>query len=304
MLQKLKMNIKKYKSVQNSYLKILELMYVLPFIPNELPTKIFYSSSTGKKLNLKAPKSFNEKLQWIKLYHRDPLYTLCADKFKVREYVEDKGFGDILNKLYGIYDSVDDIKFGELPNSFVVKGTKNGHIICNDISNIDINAEIKLFKKELKKNFGMSTGEFHYTKIKQRVIVEEYLGFPNGELPLDYKIYCFNGEPFCICVYERDATDFSTRRFFYDFDWNPLPEYITGVFASDPNRYKKPKNLDSMYNIAKGLSEDFPFVRVDLYNLNGKIYFGELTFTPTSGIGKAYTEKALQIFGEKIKLPV
>src|SRR5699024_1851279 len=121
--------------------------------------------------------------------------------------------------------------------------------------------------------------------------------------PLDYKIYCFNGEPSYICVYERDPIDFSTVRYFYDFEWKPQHDYISSDFASEADRYKKPTNLKEMYDVAKKLSVPFPFVRVDLYNINEQLIFGELTFTPTGGFGKAYTEKALNDFGNKIILP-
>jgi len=202
-----------------------------------------------------------------------------------------------------VKDNIDEIDFGKLPNSFVVKGTRNGHIICKDKPKMNLDKHIKKFKQEIKKDFGVSTGELHYKDIDNRIIVEKYIGTSDGDLPLDYKIYCFNGEPSYICVYERDPIDFSTVRYFYDFEWKPQHDYISSDFASEADRYKKPTNLKEMYDVAKKLSVPFPFVRVDLYNINEQLIFGELTFTPTGGFGKAYTEKALNDFGNKIILP-
>lgn len=305
MFEKIKGKLKKHDWVLKLYFKFLESLYKNPIIPNEIPLKIYYRISMGEKLNLKKPINFNEKLQWLKLNHipKNNIYTICADKYKVRSYVKEKTDKNILNELLLVKNNINEINFKKLPNSFVVKGTKNGHIICHDKNDINLKKEIHRFDKESSKNFGIATGELHYTEIEKKVIVEKYLGGPNGELPLDYKIYCFNGEPTSICVYERNPIDFSTIRYFYDFEWNPQHDYISSQFASTPDRYEKPENLDTMYKIAKELSEPFPFVRVDLYNIKGNIIFGELTFTPTGGFGKAYTNKALYDFGNKIILP-
>lgn len=305
LFNQLKKKIKNIDGTHKLYDNFLKILFKSKFIPNEIPTKILYSVSQQKKLNLKEPRDLNQKIQWLKLYHhQDELYTQCTDKYLVRDYVKGKGLNYILNDLYGVYDNLSEVNYNELPKSFVMKGTRNGILLCEDKKDKDLDIKLDKFDEELRKSdYGISTGEFHYQNIDQKIVIEKYLFVKNEEIPLDYKIFSFNGEPSVITVYKRDENKDIEKRFVFDFNWNPKPEYMNKKYITDYKIFKKPENLEEMYLVAKKLSKPFLFVRVDLYNIDERIIFGELTFSPTGGIGKTYSEKGLIEFGDQIKLP-
>lgn len=292
--------------IRDIFRKFPHIMHRLdPVIPMSLTIKLFYYIRMGKKLNLKEPKDLNEKLQWLKIYYRDPLYVQCADKYRVRDYVARQGFEEILNSLYRVYENAEDINFDGLPDRFALKCNHASatNVICDDKSSLD-EVEIKRkFRRWLKRKNGYIAGEYHYNYIKPLILAERNLASKDGVLPIDYKIFCFNGKPYYIAIYvDRDRETLSTKRAFFDFHWNHqdfvLPQHFT-----NPERFKKPETLDQMYYIAECLSAPFPFVRVDLYEIDGKVLFGELTFFPTGGFGRAYTEECLKRFGDLITLP-
>jgi hypothetical protein len=259
----------------------------------------------SKRLDLNNPEGFNEKIQWLKVYYRDPLYVECADKYSVREYVKKQGCMEILNELYGVYERVEEIDFKGLPNRFALKTTHGcgTNIICDDKTKLDIESTKTRVRKWMKKSAGESTGEKHYKYIKPRIVIEKYIGNDDGTLPLDYKIYCFNGKPYCVCVYsDRDKITLKTNRAFFNSHWEPL-NITTKAYYTDPERFKKPCTLSKMKKVAEKLSKPFPFVRVDLYEYKGRVIFGELTFTPTGGLGKSFTEEANLMFGKMLELP-
>lgn len=265
-----------------------------------LNSKILFIMRTHKIPNLKNPVTFNEKTTCLKLYNynMDNKVSELADKFEVRQYIENKGFKNILNELYGVYDNFDDIDFNSLPEKFVIKCTHGCayNIICSNKKKLDIIQTKKRINKWLKEKYGYATSELHYTKIKPKIIIEKYLCDQNGNMPKDYKFYCMNGTVKCILVCsERDK---KLRLSYYDKEWNRL-NYEKKEWSSDVD-IEKPKNLNKMIEIAEVLSIGFPFVRVDFYNDNGRIIFGELTFTPACSCAPYYNDYGNNELGKMI----
>ena len=274
---------------------------IISKINPKLSCRLLFFIRTHKSLNLRNPKSFNEKTTWLKMYkYKDnDLVIMCSDKYEVRKYIEKKGQNSILNELYGVYDNFDEIKFDELPDKFVIKCTHGCayNIICDNKSNFDISSARRKINKWLKEKYGYATTELHYTRIKPRIIIEKYLCDNKGNMPVDYKFYCFNGKVECVLVCsEREK---KLRLSYYDLNWKRI-NYETEKWSSKVN-VKKPKNMGEMINIAQILSKEFPFVRVDLYNDNGCIIFGELTFTPACCCAPYYTKEADKILGNQLK---
>lgn len=258
----------------------------------------------GRKLNLKDPKRYTEKLQWYKLYYRDPVMQQCADKYAVRAYVESKGLGHILNKLYAVFHSPEEIVFDSLPNKFVLK-LSNGsgtNLICTDKHALDIEKVRQQFR-DFYAQSGTSAGrEWVYTTDKTPVIIAEELLEDDTQADgsiCDYKFLCFNGEP-CYAVYDVDRFT-NHRRNIYDTDWNDL--HVASDCPCGTTDVPRPENLTEMLDIARTLCADFPAVRVDLYSIHNRIFFGELTFFPWSGYVQ-YTPDAFDFeVGEKFVLP-
>ena len=265
-------------------------------------SKLLFLMRTHKWPNLKNPKSFNEKTTWLKLnnYNRSDLVSKCADKYAVREYVESKGCGEILNELYGVYDDSDEINYSKLPEEYALKCTHGCayNIIVDKKNPLNVDEARKKIRAWQKEKYGYTTTELQYIKIKPRIIAEKYLCDKNGKMPLDYKFYCMNGEAKCILVCsERDE---DLRLSYYDLDWKRLP-YEKKSWSSKKD-IEKPKNLRKMIEYAEKLSRGFPFVRVDLYNDNGKIIFGELTFTPACSCAPYYSEEGGRELGKMLEL--
>ena len=255
--------------------------------------KIQYYIKFGFLPNFKSPKRFSEKIQLYKMYYRNPILYKCVDKYEVRRYIENKGLANILNELYGMYHSAEEIKWEDLPQEFVIKSTTGGGglnvIIVPNKSGLDINKTKKIINSWAKHEKGkISSGrEWAYNNINEnRIIIEKYLKNNSEEEELtDYKFFCFNGVPQCIQV---DSGRFNSHhQNYYNMDWESLDVHCT--YPSGPLQ-KKPENFEKMKEVARILSSDLPFVRVDLYNINGKIIFGELTFYPSSGYGKYHPD--------------
>ncbi len=278
---------------------------LLTKISPNLSSRILFFIRIKKFPNLKNPQTFNEKATWLKLnkYANDELVIKCADKYRVREYIESKGYASILNELYGVYDNFNDIDFSKLPQKFALKCNHGCayNLICEDKSSFDIKNAEKKVNSWLKEKYGCATTELHYTKIKPKIIIEKYLCDKKGEMPTDYKFYCFNGKVKFIVVCSERGMHGKTKYDYYDTDWNELP-YGLSIYNSNKT-CKKPKNLNEMIKISEDLSSDFPFVRVDLYNTKEKIIFGELTFTPACSCDHTITKEADAIIG-KIKIKV
>ncbi len=278
------------------------LVMILWYMPKALSHKIFYYICTKKKLNLKNPKDFNEKLQWLMVHENPKKYAHFADKLLVRDYISEKGYSNLLTKVYGEgVKRFKDIDFSSLPEKFVLKTNhgSGGVFICTDKKTFDFKEAEKTLTKLLHKNYAKGALEYHYTYIKPRIMCEEYLKEEGMKNPLDYKIHCFAGKPECIflCSDRENHVKYD----YYDLNWNYLP-YIKEEYRSNI-QYKKPENLDEMLKIAEDLSKDFLYVRVDLYNISGRIYFGELTLTPQAAIDHTLTQEALDYLGGKLRLP-
>ncbi len=274
----------------------------LKCFPDEVYLKILYRARMGKKLNIINPKTFNEKLQWLKLYDRDPLYTNLVDKYEVRKYIAEAIGEEYLVPLIGVWNSFDEIDFSKLPNKFVLKCTHDsgGVIICKDKSKLKINSVIKSINRKLKRNYYYYGREWPYKNIKPRIIAEKFMGEWNKDLK-DYKFFCFNGEPKLILVCSERYRDTGLKETFFDTAWN-----ITNIKRPGHSRdinIHKPTKLDEMLSLSKKLSEGKSFIRVDFYEINGQVYFGELTFYPASGFTGFKPEKYDEILGGWIEIP-
>lgn len=244
-----------------------------------LASKVIYYKKFRKKLDLKDPKTFNEKLMWLKLNEDDSLKTKCADKYLVRDYITELGYSSILIDLYKVYDSVEEINFDELPNRFVLKCTHGSgfNIICSNKEQLNEKETMVLLKKWMKTDFSLLSAEPHYSKIKPRIIVERFLGESDGKVPIDYKIHCFHGKPEIIELVLHRGTN-EQKYILLNSDWDVLPYNEQSTHYNGD--IQKPEKLDQMLEIAKELSSVFTYVRVDLYFYDNEVYFGELTFTP------------------------
>lgn len=262
-----------------------------------------FERAVGYKPNIDNPKSFNEKMQWLKLYNEDPLLTKCADKYLVREYVKEKIGEEYLIPLLGVWDSPDEIDFDKLPNQFVLKVNwgSGQNIIVKDKSKLDIKEAKAKLKEWLKphSNHYYLGFEWCYKNIQAKIIAEKYIQQLNDDL-YDYKFLSYNGKVKNLFVvsdrYNNKYVDF------YDTDWNKLP--FERLYHNSPNGIAKPQNLDKMISLAERLSKDFPFVRVDFYDIEDKIYFGEITFYPGNGLEAFEPVEWDYKLGELLTLPV
>jgi hypothetical protein len=274
---------------------------------------------TNKKLDLKDPREYNEKLQWMKIHTDTSEWTRLADKVKVRDYVTECGLGDHLPKIYGVWERADEIDFDSLPDTFVLK-TNHGFenlIIVDDRSKLDIEEAKRYLNKWVKQRYGLLTFEPHYWNIERRILAEEYLmDEHNARLStslIDYKFYCVNGDPFIIMsLYNRQNVvagknaikkpEREVMACVYDLEWNPRPDLTTGRFGDNPpGIIPRPKHLDQMIKICNVLAKPFPLLRVDLYEVNDKVYFSELTFTPGGGMA-FYTKDVYLEMGRRVDL--
>lgn len=283
------------------YLALKKVLYLLTTISPTLATRCIYFYHCRSFLNLKNPKTFDEKIQYLKLYinPKNKLVSKCADKVLVREYVKDKGCSEILNPIIGVFDNANDIDFDKLPDKFVIKcnHASGFNLICKDKSKLDVNKAVKKLNKWLRINYGKYVAEPHYCSIKPKLLIENFID-SNGKGLDDYRIFCFNGEPKYIKVTpEVEETEFYN---YFDLNWNKV-DFVKKEFESKIN-IKKPKNLDKMLEYARILSQGFEFVRVDLYNVEGVIYFAELTFTPTGGCCTKFTEEGAIKLGNELNI--
>lgn len=243
-----------------------------------------YKYITHHKLNWKSPTRYTEKLQYLRLYvyPKWPLVSQCAGRVGVREYLKNKGFDDILIKIYGVFDRFEDIDFEKLPNQFAMKCSHGCamNYICYDKSKIDYEELKKIFNKWLKTNYGKKTVELHYSPIKPQIIVEELM-LEDGKLPTEYKIHVFNGVAKNLYVVTSRGVDIRYNNYY--IDWTPFDGSQFNGWKKTDYPLTKPENFDQMVKISEELAKEFPFVRVDLYNIHGKIYFSEMTFTPAKG---------------------
>ena len=254
--------------------------------PQEL--KKWFKSATGKPLNLENPKTFGEKINWMKLYDSTPLKTQLADKYLVRNYVSEKIGEEYLIPLLGVWSSFDEIDFEKLPNQFVLKANHGSgwNIIVRDKSEFDKNSAKKMFDKWMKTNYAFQAGlELHYKDINPKIIAEKYIENSGGNLS-DYKVHCFGGKAIYV-QYIGDRATQTTHEAWYDRQWKLMPFTLT--YPKYEQDIPCPNNLGNLLRLSENLSSPFSYVRVDFYVLNdGQFKFGELTFTPASG-GDTFT---------------
>ena len=278
-----------YKSLLPSRSIRFFILRCLKFLPDRIMLALQYYIKMGKRCNFSNPDRWTEKLQLYKMHYRNPLLGMCTDKYKVRQYVERKGLGENLVELYGVYDNADEIDFGKLPVRFVLKTTDGGGgnnvVLVNNKLSLDVVSLRKQLNSWINVKDVNAGREWAYTQIDKSMIIAEELLVNNAAPDAgieDFKILCFYGEPKYIIVDKDRYIDH--KRNFYDVDWNRVD--VTTDHDQFEEPFQKPENLEEMLSVAKILAEDFPFVRVDLYNVDGKIYFGELTFYPWSGYVK------------------
>lgn len=274
------------------------------FIPDKMYLKIKYKRIMKKKLNLKNPITFNEKLQWLKLYDRKSKYTKMVDKYEVKNYVK-----SIIGEKYviptiGVFDRFDDIDFTKLPDSFVIKCTHDSGsaIVCKEKNKFDIQNARKKITRALNTNFFYFGREWPYKNVVPKILIENYMENSDGTAICDYKFYCFNGKAqYVMLCTERET---GHPKFFF-LDRNGI---LMKDFTKDGKKYGQSlriehiENLEQMFRIAEKLSKDIKFIRVDLYNVNNRIYFSEFTFYPSSGFDKNRLEITDKIFSEKLNL--
>ena len=274
------------------------------WLPDALYLKIMFRLKMGYCLDLKTPKTFNEKLQWLKLYNRKPEYTLMVDKFEAKRIAT-----RILGKEYviptiGVWDKFDDIDFSLLPDSFVLKSTNGGGgggvVICRDKNVFDKSSAAKRLNSSLKTSIYKHLKEWPYKNVKPRILAENFMVDESGELR-DYKFYCFNGEPKVFLVASVRFSRHRTYFDYFDMDGNHLP--FTQGGENNPVLPKLPSNFEKMKTIAQKLSQGIPHVRIDLYSVDEIVYFGEFTFFDSSGFEKFTPNEWDEKFGEWIKLP-
>lgn len=275
----------------------------LKFLPPKLYAEIFYEYYYDKKLDLDNPVEFNEKIQWLKVYYQPDILTKLVDKYEVRSYVGEKIGKQYLNELYALYNKVNEVDFEGLPSQFVLKTTHGYHqnIIVKDKAKLDKKkSKLLLTKWMMINHYYISGQEWAYKNVPHRIIAEKYLPEIDNEGMSDIKFYCFSGKPeFIEVTIKIDSINYWS---YFDTNWKHLNlKRLTKPLYE--KKLEKPENLEKMAEIAHKLSADFPFVRVDLYNIKGKILFGELTFYPADGRYPFYPEKYNKILGDKLKLP-
>lgn len=282
-----------------SYLHVIECKILPKLIDDETAVKRKYKKESGKDLNLINPQTYSEKLNWFKLNYRNPLMVQCADKFAVREYIKKKGYGDMLNEVYGVYSHVKDIDIESFPNQFVLKATHGSSmgIIVKDKNDENWFQNNLLMSSWLKQDIYWPGREWVYKDIPKRIIAEKYLEDETGRL-LDYKFFCFNGVPkYMKITFGRYSQN--KRRNFYDENQEFVPMHDKSPY-DETKVYPLPmEQFNEMKKIAADIAKDFPqYVRVDFYSVYGKIYIGELTFFDDGGYEFFYPEEYNYKFSE------
>ena len=277
-------------------------------IPDSIYIRMKFFHHLKKLPDLNNPKTFNEKLQWLKLHDRRPEYTLMVDKILAKDYVAGIIGSDHIIPILGVWNDPKEIDFSTLPDQFVLKcnhDSKSG-VVCKDKAALNIQEAIKTLEKGLRRNGYWYGREWPYKNVERKVFAEEYLSDSDSSDQLtDYKFYCFNGVPDCVLgCYERNTGH--PKFYFFDRDWNLKRYNKNGKEAPEDFSMPKPDNLDEMFQIAEKLAKDVdaPFLRVDLYSVEGKTYFGELTFYPDSGFDANRLPETDLYFGSLVKLPI
>ena len=256
----------------------------------------------GRKLDLENPKAFNDKMQWLKLYDRNPKYTMMVDKYLVKDYVSHLIGNEYVIPTLGAWDYVEDIDFESLPDQFVLKCNHNsgGLVICKNKTTLDIEKAKYTLQKSFNEDFYLRGREYPYKNIHRKIIAEEYVSDGFSDSLTDYKLMCFNGKVKCAFVCSNRTSKSGLNVNFYDREWNPM--CFERHYPRNPHEIDKPISYEKMVQMAEILSADLPFVRVDFYQINGKPMFGELTFYPGSGFEEFTQEEWDYTLGSWIEL--
>ncbi|MBR6124001.1 hypothetical protein IKQ19_10490 [Candidatus Saccharibacteria bacterium] len=296
------------KSAKNTradfFIKMLRNLNFL--FSDKIYLQLMFRCKMGYKLDLSNPKSFSEKIQWLKLNNRNPLYTTLVDKYAVKNYVAKIIGEDHIIPILGVWNSAEKIDFDSLPNKFVLKTTNGGGgnvLVCKNKLTLNREASIKKMDMQLKQRSIYKTyREWPYKNVTPRIIAEKYMEDENGELN-DYKFFCFNGKPqYCQVIRDRFTKETID---FYDLEWNHMPFVgLNPVVENGLNPVEKPRCLKALIEACESLSEGIPFVRVDFFVINNQFYFGEMTFYPASGLGEFRPMEWNNRLGDLIKLPI
>ena len=262
---------------------LIKLGYYDSLTDEEFLKKVF-PKYMGYPLDLENPKTFSEKLQWLKVNYREPIQTVMVDKHQAKNFIAQRGGEQYIIRTLAVWDSVEDIDFDALPNQFVLKCTHDsgGIVICKDKSSLDREAAKAKLRTSLKRDYSRIAREWTYKEVPRRIIAEEYLSELGSNEILDYKMYCFHGEPKMTVVCSDRFSKTGTRMNFYDIDWKPMGIHF-GHYPPLPTEFPRPETYDEMLRLATELSKDCPFLRVDFYEIKGRLYIGELTFFPGAG---------------------
>ena len=284
-------------------LAVKMLQHYGSWIPDKLYIQWMYRLKMGKKLNLKNPTTFSEKLQWLKLYNRRPEYTTMVDKYAVKEYVANIIGNKYIIPTLGVWDRPEDIDWDSLPNQFVLKtthgGGNTGVVICKGKSSFDKQKAIEKLNRSLKQDIYKTLREWPYKNVPKRIIAEQFIEAENNDLP-DYKFFCFDGEVKALFIGTERGTG-NVKFDYFDADFNHLD--LIQQHPMSGRQLEKPVGFEKMKKVASQLSKGIPQVRIDLYNVNGEIYFGEMTFTHHGGVVPFHPESWDYTFGSWIKLP-
>lgn len=276
---------------------------IFRLIPDKQYLKFKYWLVMDKKLDIDNPKTYNEKIQWLKLNDRELRYSKLVDKYDVREYVKEKISDRYLIPLYGVYNTFDEIDFEKLPNSFVLKTTHDsgGVVICKDKDELDLLKAKKKLEKSLRQNYFWRKREWPYKNVQPRIIAEKYMVDESGFELKDYKFFCFDGHPeFMFIASGRSAG--KTKFDFFDMDFNNIPVRQHYDRSDKPSLIVKPESFEDMKMLAAKLSHGMKHLRIDFYSINGDIYFGEITFYHFSGTERFEPETFDKVFGDLLEL--
>ncbi len=276
------------------------------FLSDRAYVKLYYRFSMRKRLNLKNPQTFNEKLNWLKLYDHNPLYTTLVDKYAVKSWVAERIGEQYIIPTLGVWDSFDEIDFDKLPNQFVLKTTHGGGnvgvVVCSKIESFDRDAARRKLERSMKISGYEKHREWPYKNVKRRIVAEELLVDPNNISLIDYKVHVFNGTPKFILVCKGRENKTTMTDDFFDINWELMKCNRPG-HKNSPTPIPKPEKLLEMLELAKKLADNIPFVRVDFYIVNNQIFFGEMTFFPAGGVKPFIPESWDSVFGSWLQLP-
>lgn len=296
--------VKKFITDPQIRLGYLSKLGVYDNMPDEKYLKKCFRIYMQRDLDLENPKTFNEKLQWLKLYNRNPEYTVMVDKVKVKEWVAEKVGKEYIIPTLGVWDDPDEIDFKVLPDQFVLKCNHNsgtGMCICKDKSKLDIDKVKKELKKGLNEDYYLKFREWPYKNVPRKILAEAYLNDNDKEELNDYKLMCFNGKLKMTFVCTDRFSDDGLKVTFYDREWRKMP--FERHYHASKVEIEKPHTYDKMIQLAERLSNGIPFVRVDFYEVKGKVYFGEMTFFPGSGFEEFTPENWDYDLGDMLLLP-